>query len=329
MWSKKKYSTTSYLSFHALAKLVSVLHKCNNETFSIKLGKRYNSSSRNLPGGSWMFWMFVELVWGWVTRGASTCWVTARIAPAGALAIVDGVEVLSVCKTVGLLTMAAGDVTTWPPDWMIVLAESTLLTAEPVRLLTQTAVDVVRLCEALEGVCIGGLESVTVGTLCAAWWEEITVFSALAGEVLVIALGAMERTAELSLLAVTGPLLTVDTAGCGSPPPPPVSTDAPPETWQFTSTVLPFKVCTPAVPLLSTPGDASDTVETTPPAIPLFDCVWVAVMLGPAADAVPVGPSMLEAWELVLLTTPPRTSAQAAAEAHENKTGVEQLPRSE
>lgn len=49
-------------------------------------------------------------------------------------------------------------------------------------------------------------------------------------------------------------------------------------------------------------------------------------MLGPAADAVPVGPSMLEAWELVLLTTPPRTSVQAAAEAHENKTGVEQLP---
>lgn len=267
-----------------------------------------------------MFWMFVELVWGWVTRGASTCWVTARIAPAGVLVMEDGVEVLNVCRTVGLLTVGAGDVTTCPADWIIVLAESTLLTAEPVGLLTHTAVDVVRLCEALEGVCIGGLASVTVGTLCAAGWEEITVFSELAGEVRVIVLGAVERTAELSLLAVTGPLLTLDKAGCGSPPP--LSTDAPPETWQFTSTVLPFKVCTPAVPLLSTPDGASDTAATNPPAIPVFDCVWVAVKLGPAADAVPVGPSMLEAWELVLLTTPRRTSAEAAAETHENKTGV-------
>lgn len=92
------------------------------------------------------------------------------MAPAGVLVIVDGVEVLSVCKTVGLLALvAAGDVTTCPPDWRIVLAASTLLAAEPVGLLTQTAVDVVRLCEALEGVCIGGLASVTVGTLGAAW----------------------------------------------------------------------------------------------------------------------------------------------------------------
>lgn len=40
--------------------------------------------------------------------------------------------------------------------------------------------------------------------------------------------GAAEKTAELSLLAVTGPLLTLDTAGCVSLPL--VSTDAPPET---------------------------------------------------------------------------------------------------
>lgn len=90
-----------------------------------------------------------------------------------------------------------------------------MLTAEPVGLLTQTAVEVVGLCEALDGVCIGGLASVTVGTLCAAWCEEITVFPALATEVLVI---AVERTAELSLLAATGPLT------------PPLSVDAPPVT---------------------------------------------------------------------------------------------------
>lgn len=85
------------------------------------------------------------------------------------MAIVDGAEVLKVCKTVGLLMLAAVDATTCPPVWIIVLVASTLLRGEPVGLLTVTAVGAVRLCEELEGVCIGGLTSVTVGTLFSAW----------------------------------------------------------------------------------------------------------------------------------------------------------------
>lgn len=96
------------------------------------------------------------------------------------------------------------------------------------------------LCEALEGVCIGGLTSVTVGTLFADCWDEIAVCCALVEEVRITALGAADRTATLSVLAEMGPLLTCETAGCDLVAL--VSREAPPEIRQFISTVLPFKV---------------------------------------------------------------------------------------
>lgn len=275
-----------------------------------------------------MFWMFAAFAWGWVSRGANTCWVRGRTPPVGVVAIVDGTEVLKVCKIVGLLTVAVAPVaavetTMCPPVWIVVLVESSLLRGDPDVLLTATAVGVRTveglppLCEVLEGVCIGGLTSVTVGTLFAVCWVEITVFCVLVGQVRIIVLGVASDTAVLSLLTEIGPLLTCETAGCELWPL--ESTDPPPGIWQFTSTVLPFKVWTAVVPVLPTTDVASDTTVTTPVAVGNLDCVWAAVMLGPAADVVPAAPSMLEAWEPVLLMTPPCTSVPTVAETHENK----------
>lgn len=76
--------------------------------------------------------------------------------------MVDGTEVLKFCKTVGLLIVAVvpvatADTTTCAPVCIIVF--------EPVVLVTLTVVGFPPLCEVLVGVCIGGLTSVTVGTL--------------------------------------------------------------------------------------------------------------------------------------------------------------------
>lgn len=79
---------------------------------------------------------------------------------------VDGAEVLRFCKTLGLLVVEA---TTCPPVWITAFVASGLLRREPVVLLTLTAGGVKTvaglLCDVLEGVCIGALTSVTVGTL--------------------------------------------------------------------------------------------------------------------------------------------------------------------
>ena len=109
-----------------------------------------------------------------MSRGANTCGAIARIPPGGVAAIVDGTEVLKFCKTVGLLMVAivpvaTAEATTCAPVCIIAFVESNLLTSEPAVLVTLTAGDVKTvvwlppLCEVL--ACIGGLTSVTVGTL--------------------------------------------------------------------------------------------------------------------------------------------------------------------
>lgn len=140
------------------------------------------------------------------------------------MAIVDGTEVLKFCRTVGLLTVAVVatvEATTCPP---------VLFTREAAVLPTLTAADVKTvvgfppLCEVMiVGVCIGGLTSVTVGTL---FTDEITALCALEVEqVRIIVLGVADRTAALPLLTETGPLLTSVTAGCELFPP--LSAEAP------------------------------------------------------------------------------------------------------
>lgn len=72
---------------------------------------------------------------------------------------------------VAVVPVATVEATTWAPVCSIVFVESNLLTGEPVVLVTATAADVrtvvglPALCEVLVGVCIGGLTSVTVGTV--------------------------------------------------------------------------------------------------------------------------------------------------------------------
>lgn len=92
--------------------------------------------------------------------------------------MVDGTEVLKFCKTVGLLTVAVvpvatAEATTCPaPVCSTAFAESTLWRSrEPAAPATLAAGEagaaagLPPLCEALVGVCIGGLTSVTVGTV--------------------------------------------------------------------------------------------------------------------------------------------------------------------
>lgn len=111
-----------------------------------------------------------------MSRGANTCGAIARIPAGGVAAIVDGTEVLKFCRTVGLLRVAVVPVATveatmCAPVSIIVFVESNLFTAEPAVLMTLTAADVKTvvglppLCEEFVGVCIGGLTSVTVGTV--------------------------------------------------------------------------------------------------------------------------------------------------------------------
>lgn len=111
-----------------------------------------------------------------MSRGANTCGAIARIPPGGVAAIVEGTEVLKFCRTVGLLMVAVVpdatvEATTCAPACIIVFVESNLLTSEAAVLVTLTAggvktvIGLLPLCEVLVGVCIGGLTSVTVGTL--------------------------------------------------------------------------------------------------------------------------------------------------------------------
>lgn len=230
---------------------------------------------------------------------------------------------------VAVVPVATAEVATCPPVRVRVFAESNLLTGEPAAPVTLTAADVktvVRLpplCGVLEGICIGGLTSVTVGTLFTDGWDELTAFCALVGEVRIIVLGATDETGALPLLTVTGPLLTSVTAGCELLPV--LSADEVSGIWQFITTALPFKVWTPVVPGFPTPDVPSDTTVTAPLAVPGLDWLWAAAMLGPAADVVPAAPSMLEPWDPALLMTPPCTPVPTAAETHENMGGVEQL----
>lgn len=104
----------------------------------------------------------------------------------------------------------------------MVFVESNLLTTEAAVLLTVAAGDVKTvaglppLCEVMVEVCIGGLTSVTVGTLFTEGWDEITALCALVKEVRItlIVLGAADKPSAPPLLTETGPLLTSVTAGC-------------------------------------------------------------------------------------------------------------------
>lgn len=146
-----------------------------------------------------MFWMFGALGCACASRGASTCGAMARIPPGGVTvatvaAMGDGTEVLKFCSTVGLRVTEA---TTCAPVCVIVFAGSGLCASEPAAQVTPTA----------GGVCIGGLTSVTVGTL---FTDEI----AASGDVLTMALGVAVKTVSLPLLRETGPLLIGVAAGC-------------------------------------------------------------------------------------------------------------------
>lgn len=157
-----------------------------------------------------MFWMLGVLCCGWVSRGASTCGAIALTPAGGDAAIVDGTEVLKFCKTVGLLMVAVVQVATPEATTVCttVFAPATL-TAADVRIALWL------LCEMLAGVCIGGLTSVTVGTLFTVdWVETASEAGALAEEVRMIVLGAAGEAAAVPLLAETGPLLTGVVAGC-------------------------------------------------------------------------------------------------------------------
>lgn len=249
-----------------------------------------------LPGGSWMFWTFVVICWGWVTLGAIIGWTRGLTPPAVLIAIVVGAGVLKFCRTVGLVMVAVAAEAT---VWMMGFGPSTLLGMEPDELLTLTVGDAGKM---LEGVGPGGLTSVTVGTVC---WDDVTLFWEA-----VRIIDVTETAAALGPL--TGPLLT-DAAGCALSPL--VSTDAPPAMWQFSRTELPFRVWAPFGPLLPVVSNATDT---TPPAVSVLGCAWTAVMFGSAAAAaVPAAPSMLEARKAALLVTPHR-----AYSAHESNGSV-------
>ncbi|TNN43114.1 Calcium-responsive transactivator [Liparis tanakae] len=154
----------------------------------------------NLPGGSWMFWMFGALCCACASRGASTCGAMARIPPGGVAALGDGTEVLKFCNTVGLRVTEA---TTCAPACVIVFAGSGLCTCEPAAHVTPAA----------DGVCIGGLASVTVGTV---FTDEITA----SGDVLTIRLGVAFITTALpfKVCTLTAPgFPTPDTSGTTPP----------------------------------------------------------------------------------------------------------------
>lgn len=108
-----------------------------------------------------------------MSRGAKTCGAMARI-PAGAgAAVADGTEVRTFCKTVGLLTAAVVPVVTTEVTTCTLLVcnrgfvESSLLSIDPkvTAVGGATVAGLPPLCEEMMGVCIGGLTSVTVGTL--------------------------------------------------------------------------------------------------------------------------------------------------------------------
>lgn len=116
-----------------------------------------------------MFWMFEAFCWGCGSLGENTCGAIAFIPP-GQAAKVDGVEVLTFCNT-RLLPTTLGAVTC-EVVCMVVFGDSNLLICASELAGWATLTDRIRtvlllpLCEVtVPGVCIGGLASVTVGTL--------------------------------------------------------------------------------------------------------------------------------------------------------------------
>lgn len=139
-----------------------------------------------------MFWMFGVACCGCVSRGANTCGAMARVPPGGAS---DG---LGFCSTDGLLAAIC----------IAPFAGSNLLTPTAGDVSAASSPPPPQPREALAGVCIGGLARVTVGAHPAA-------FGALAGEVLMIAVGVAADAVVLALLTDTGPLLMRGAAGWG------------------------------------------------------------------------------------------------------------------
>lgn len=154
--------------------------------------------------------MFGDFCCSRVGLGARVCGAVVRIPAGEVTATVEGNEVLTVCRTVALLPVAAVPGVTLGPVGVTVTVfkGSARLTGWSGARVTPTAgaVDTAL-------VCTGGLVSVTVGTLLPVDWDEITgQLETFCGHV---AVGAAGTSAE------TGPLLTSATAGCEVLLPPP------------------------------------------------------------------------------------------------------------
>lgn len=282
--------------------------------WQILLAERKQEGETVLPGGSWMFWMFVVFCWGWLSRGASTCGAGGRTPP-GAAAIVDGAAVLGFGQTPGLLMVAVapGGGAAWPPVRMTLFVQSDLVTGELLETLMPGDEEVRT--GLLVEVCMSGFTSVTVGTVVLApGWAGTTPGEGAFWALKVVRMIVLGWTAAASSLhAGAGPLGCELSALLSA-------------MWQFVTAALPFKLWAPAG--FSSPDAASDAAVTTPLAVAGWGWLWAGLPTASAAGVTPAAPSILGTRHPALLLTPLWTPDPTAAETHENKWSAQQLSES-